>query len=179
MHHDPAHGTDETTADLRDTPPRPRGRWMRRGGIALLGVVVALAAVDLLGPRSGTVSEEGGGWTLTVEHPQISRAGEPAPLHLTVEAGAGFGDTVQVRLCDELFDDLDFQNWYPNPSAETAHPPWVVYEFDPPPSGSTLEVSLDARTAPGQFGETDDCTVSVLEQDVPVVSATFTTWRMP
>lgn len=173
------HAVDETTADLRDTPPRQRGRWARRAGVGLLAVILVLAALDLLGPRTGETSVEGGGYALAVEYPQITRAGEPAPLHVTVEATAGFGDTVQMRLCDELFDDLDFQNWYPNPAAETTVPPWIVYEFDPPPSGTTLELSLDARTAPGQFGESDDCQVSVLVEDEPVVTASFTSWRMP
>ncbi len=84
-----------------------------------------------------------------------------------------------MRFCDEFFNDLDFQNWYPNPAAETTVPPWIIYEFDPPPSGTTLEISLDARVSPGQFGETDDCQVSVLVEDEAVVSASFTSWRMP
>lgn len=120
-----------------------------------------------------------GGLVLGIEFPQIARAGEPAPLHITVEAAAGFGDVIQLKMCDELFNDLDFQNWYPNPAAETAVPSGVIYEFDPPPSGNTIEISLDARVAPGQFGETDDCQISVLVEDEPVVSAIFTTWRMP
>jgi hypothetical protein len=170
---------DETTSDLSDRPRGRRGRWLRRAGIGLLVLIVGAAAFGLLGPRNGELTEEAGGYTLALLYPQITRAGEPAPLHLSVEAGAGFGKVVQLRLCDELFDNFDFQNWYPNPSAETTVPDWIVYEFDPPPSGTTLEVSLDARVAPGQFGETNDCEVSVLVEDEPVVSATFTTWRMP
>ena len=172
-------GVDETTHDLRDTPPRRRGRWFRRAGVGLLVLVVVLAALDVLGPREGDVTASGAGYTLAVQYPQVTRAGEPAPLHVTVGAAAGFEDTVEVRFCDELFDDLDFQNWYPNPSAETTVPSWIIYEFDPPPVGSELEISLDARVSPGQFGETDDCRVSVLVEDEEVVSASFTSWRMP
>lgn len=142
-------------------------------------LILVLAAVDLLGPRTGEARGSGGGYTVTIEHPQITRAGQPAPLHVTVENTGGLGDTVQMRWCDEFFNDLDFQNWYPNPAAETTVPPWVIYEFDPPPTGNTLELSLDARTAPGQFGETDDCQVSVLVDDVPVASTSFTVWRLP
>jgi hypothetical protein len=172
-------GGDETTAGLRDTPPRRRGRWWRRGGVALLVLIVLLAALDLLGPRQGDVTAESAGYTLTVEYPQVTRAGQPAPFHVTVDATAGFGDVVQMRFCDEFFNDLDFQNWYPNPAAETTVPPWIIYEFDPPPSGTTLEISLDARVSPGQLGETDDCQVSVLVEDEEAVSASFTSWRMP
>jgi hypothetical protein len=172
-------GIDETTTGLRDTPPRRRGRWFRRAGVALLVLVVLLSAFDLLGPRQGDVTAQNGGYTLTVEYPQVTRAGQPAPLHVTVDASMGFGDTVQVRFCDEFFNDLDFQNWYPNPAAETTVPPWIIYEFDPPPTGTTIEISLDARVSPGQFGETDDCQVSVLVEDEAVISTSFTSWRMP
>lgn len=170
---------DDTTADLRDGPSGPKGRALRRLGIGLLGLVLVLAALGLLGPRIAQTRAEGGGYSLLLDYPQITRAGQPTPLHISIEADHGLGDTVQVRLCDEFFNDLDFQQWYPNPAAETTVPPWIIYEFDPPPSGNTLEISLDARIAPGQFGETDDCQVSVLVDDKAVVSTEFTVWRMP
>ncbi|WP_157953101.1 hypothetical protein [Nocardioides allogilvus] len=170
---------DETTSELRTTPPRRYAVWARRVGTGVLLLIVVLAGLDLLGPRTGETSAAAGGYELRAEFPQVTRAGQPAPLRITVEALAGFGDTVQLRLCDELFHDLDFQNWYPNPAAETSQPPWVIYEFDPPPTGDVLEISLDARVAPGQFGAIDDCGLSVLVDDQPVVGASFTVWRMP
>jgi len=145
----------------------------------LLTLIVVAAGLDLFGPRTGELVAEGGGYTLGVVYPQIARAGEPAPLDVIVTTGSQFGDTVQVRFCDSYFDHLDFQSWYPNPSAETSVPGWVVYEFDAPPSGSTLDISLDARVAPGQLGGRDECEISVLVDDEPVVSAAFTTWRAP
>ncbi|PVG81646.1 hypothetical protein DDE18_16765 [Nocardioides gansuensis] len=179
MKHHPLLGRDETTSDLRDSPPRPAARLGRWAGQALLVAILVAAALGLLGARTAEQSVESGSWRLHVEHAQTTRAGQPAPLHLRIEAFAGFGKTVQVRLCDDLFDDLDFQNWYPNPAAETSSPPYVVYEFDPPPRGEVLEVSLDARTAPGKFGEVDDCEVSVLVEDEPVLTTEFTVWRLP
>ena len=96
-----------------------------------------------------------------------------------MDSDADFGDVVQLSFCDAWFDHLDFQSWYPNPSAETSLPGSVVYEFDPPPSGTVLEISLDARVAPGQLGGRDTCKVSMLVDDEPVVSTAFTTWRVP
>lgn len=169
---------DDTTAELSDTSSR-RGRVLRRIGVGFLVAIVLAAAFDLLGPRVGEKTVTGAGYTLHLEYPQITRAGQPMPLHVSVESAAGFDKTVQVRFCDELFNDLDFQNWYPNPSAESTVPPWIVYEFDAPPTGDVLEISLDGRTAPGQFGELDDCQVAVLEDDEAVLTASFTVWRMP
>ncbi|WP_310526145.1 hypothetical protein [Nocardioides sp.] len=170
---------DETISDLRESPPTRRSRWARRTGTGVLMLVVVLAGVGLFGPRVGETVARGAGYNLQIEYPRITRSGQPAPLHITVEALAGFGDTLQMRLCDEFFNDLDFQAWYPSPSAETTAPPWILYEFDPPPTGNVLEISLDARVAPGQFGETEDCEVSVLVDDEPVVTGSFTVWRMP
>ena len=170
---------DDTISDLGDAPPRRRTRRLRNAGVGVLVLIVAAAAFDLLGPRTGEASAQGAGYTMSMVFPQIARAGEPAPLRITLKADGGFGDTVQLRICDTWFDHLDFQSWYPNPSAETSTPGWVIYEFDPPPEGSAMQIRLDARVAPGQLAGRDHCEVSVLEDDRPQVTASFTTWRVP
>ncbi|WP_426241726.1 hypothetical protein [Nocardioides sp. LHG3406-4] len=170
---------DDTTSDLPDTPPGRRSRWARRVGLTLLALILLAAAVGFLGPRSADSSDSAGGLTLDVTYPQITRAGQPSPLSVTVTDEAGFGDTVRIRLCDEFFDELDFQAWYPSPSAETADGPWLYYEFDPPPSGNRLEVTLDARTAPGHLGGRLPCDIAVLEGDQPAAEVSFTAWRLP
>jgi hypothetical protein len=171
--------SDATTSDLIDTPPRTPARLGRRTGVAVLVLIILAAGFDVLGPRAGDTSARGGGYALVVEYPQIARAGEPAPLVLDITSDTALTDPVQVRFCATYFEHLDFQSWYPNPSAETSDPDWVVYEFDPPPQGATLRIALDARVAPGQLGGRDACEVSVLDRDEPVVTATWTTWRMP
>jgi hypothetical protein len=145
----------------------------------VLLLITAAAALDVLGPRTGDTSASGAGYALDLVYPQIARAGEPAPLIVSITSEAALSEPVQVRLCAGYFDHLDFQAWYPSPSAETSEPGWVVYEFDPPPQGQTLRVALDARVAPGQLGGRDACEVSVLGQGEPAVTATWTTWRMP
>lgn len=167
-----------TTSDLAEGPPRPVARWANRVGVAVLFAVVLAGAVGLLGLRTDTVTASGGSYDLEVEHATITRAGQPAPLHLRVTHPGGFDGPVRIALCDDWFDDVDFQSWYPMPAAETGSASQLVYEFDPPP-GETLEVSLDARTAPGQLGEIARCEIAVLVQDQPVVSAEFRTWRLP
>ncbi|WP_248580644.1 hypothetical protein [Nocardioides sp. InS609-2] len=171
--------SDDTTSDLRDAPPGRRSRWTRHAGVALLTLMLAAAAVGLLGPRTADTSDSAGDWSLGVTYPQITRAGQPSPLTLTVTNATGFGDTVRIRLCDELFDDLDFQAWYPAPSSETDDGPWLYYEFDPPPSGNRLEISLDARTAPGHLGGRLPCDIAVLSGDQPTAQVSFTVWRLP
>lgn len=167
-----------TTTDVPEAPVSARARWLSRIGRLVLVLFVVAGAVGLLGPRSGKTSAEGAGYELHVSHAAVTRAGQPMPLHIQVEHPGGFDGPVRLALCDEFFDDLDFQAWYPTPSAETGTADELVYEFDPPP-GDVLEVSLDARSAPGQFGEVERCSVAVLEGDARVAEAAFDTWRMP
>jgi len=167
-----------TYDDLPDDPVSARSRWGTRIGIGLLALVVAAALAGLFGPRTETVQVREGAYTMTVTYPAQTRAGQPAPLDVVVRHPGGFDAPLALGICDEFFDDADFQNWYPNPAAETAEPGRVVYEFDPPP-GDVFEVRLDARTAPQQFGEVDDCTVALLLGDQPLLDTTFTVWRMP
>ena len=170
--------TDSTTDDLVDAPRGFRGQLAHRTGIGLVLLVVAAGLLGLLGPRTSERTVSADGWRLTVEHASITRSGQPAPLHLRIESTDGFTGPVQVALCDDLFDHLDFQNWYPNPSAETSSPTRLLYEFDPP-EGNVLEVSLDARAAPGQWGGRERCRAEVLDAEQPVVGADFTTWVAP
>lgn len=170
--------SDDTIADLHDRPPRRRSRWIRYAGLALLVALLAAAAGGLLGPRTGDVSDQQGDWSLDVTYPQVTRAGQPAPLSLTVASRTGLGDTITIRLCDGLFDQLDFQAWYPSPSAETADGPWIYYEFDPP-SGDRFEVTLDARSAPGPLGGRTTCDIAVLDGQAPTAEVSFTVWRLP
>ena len=167
-----------TTSDIPTTPRGAFERWATWTGLLLLALIVLAGAVGLLGPKTGEKSASSRAFDLRVEYPAITRAGEPAPLNVRVESAGGFSGPIQLSFCEDLFDDLDFQSWYPTPSAETGDTSELMYEFDPP-EGQVFEVSLDARAAPGQFGEVEDCTVTVFEDDVEMVSVSFNSWRMP
>ena len=110
---------DDTTADVPDAPRGAVARWASRLAILLLVLVVAAGLAGAFGPRSAEKRAEGAdGLVLSVEYAAVTRAGEPAPLHVRVEQPGGFPGPVQLALCDDYFDHLDFQSWYPTPSAE-------------------------------------------------------------
>jgi hypothetical protein len=167
-----------STADVPDTSRGAAERWWMRAGLLLMVLVVLAGATGLLGTRTATKRANAGDKVLVVTYPSISRAGQPTQLHVRVTSAAGFDGPVRLALCEDLFDHLDFQNWYPNPSKETGDASRLEYEFDPP-DGNTFELSLDARSAPGQFGGIEDCRVSLLEKHAEVASVTFHSWRMP
>ncbi|WP_110182058.1 hypothetical protein [Nocardioides solisilvae] len=169
---------DSTLEGLTD---RPSGRRSHRLAVTGLVLLVLAGVLGLLGPRTGQVEDTTGPWDLRVTYPSVTRAGVPTPLHLTVTREAGFEgvEAVRVALCDDWFDHVDFQSWYPTPAAETGLPGRLVYDFDPPPTGRTLEVSLDAHEQPGGLAGRRTCEVEVLLDDVVAASVSFSTWRLP
>jgi hypothetical protein len=136
---------------------------------------VALVAIGLSGyvdpgPVRTTVATPD--YRLSVMHPRMARSGQPVPLRIEVRRPGGFDDSVTLEISRGLLNHADFQNWYPNPSAETGDQSALRYEFDAPP-GDLLAVSLDARMQPNQLASSFDEAVSVLEKDSPMITARF------
>jgi hypothetical protein len=100
------------------------------------------------------------------------------PFRVRVERPGGFTGPIVLELSKDLGDRLDFQTWYPSPSAESADAHRLRYEFDPP-EGSVFEVTLDARTAPGQPPSTSRYSISVLDDGTAVVSVQFRMTVLP
>ncbi len=156
----------------------PTHRRVRIGASAALAALVILGATGLLGPTTGSTSASAGTWALHVQHPSVTRPGQPAPLVVRVVAADGFDGPVRLALDTAMFERMDFQGWFPTPSKETAEADRVVYEFDPP-TGDELRVTLDARTAPGQLFSRTSYDVSLLVPPAPEVTARFTVWTLP
>jgi hypothetical protein len=122
------------------------------------------------------VSSASGDLEAAVEHPRVLLSGSPTPLHISADVPAG-AKTVTVDVCRSLLDDLDFQNWYPNPDSETGDIDSVRYTFAAPPA-TTFEVRLDARSqpdlAPGQL----HCGVDISSGGA-TSSAELSLWILP
>ncbi len=177
--------TDRTSASfdppddpqIADAPMSRRYAAARLIGLAALVAIVAAAALGWAGPREETASASEAGIMLDVTYPQVTRAGEPAPLAIKVTQPAGFTGPIEVRLCRDLFDLLDFQNWFPLPSKETNGDDVLIYEFDPP-EGTVLDIRLDARSQPGPLVRTAHCPVSVDSSGL-TAAVSFDVRRMP
>jgi hypothetical protein len=168
-----------TLQQPRDAPAVRRARNWRRAGLSVLLLFVVAGLVGLFGVRSATTTARGAGYTLAVHHAQVVRAGVAISFHVEVTHPGGFGGPVRLAISSDLFERFDFQNFYPNPSKETADSRYVYYEFDPP-SGDSFRLSLDARTAPDQNGSTEVYRTRLLDSsDRPLVSVRFRMWVAP
>jgi hypothetical protein len=168
-----------TLEEPRDEPAVRRARNGRRVGLVALLVVVVAGLTGLLGVRSATTTGEAAGYTLSVHHATVVRAGIAAPFHVTVRHPGGFNEPIRVAVSADLLERFDFQNFYPNPSKETATGTFVHYEFDPPP-GDTFRLSLDARTAPDQNGSTQVYRTRLLAPGgAELVGVSFRMWVAP
>ncbi len=169
--------TDPSTlVSLRDAETRS-ATWTRRGWMLLLAALVALGATGFLGVRTGTVTDSAGGYDLTLQYPEVARAGLDVRWQVTVRHPGGFGKTVDLVVTGDYFDIFETQGMWPQPSAETRSARYVHWTFDPP-AGDTLVVDFDAYIQPAsQVGR--DGTVAVVVDGRPVASVDFDTRLMP
>lgn len=167
-----------TWADLGAGKESRRRRNGRRAGFAVLLVVVLLGLTGLLGPRERTTHTSAGGYRLTVTHGSLVRSGQPVPLEITVESPEPFAGPVELQLAAGVFDDFDFQNWYPNPDKESRDGEVLDYQWEPP-DGTRFDVHLDARVAPNLGFGPDHYWVAIVADGQQVARVGYTVWVMP
>lgn len=166
------------------TDPEPRSlrsirrsRDGRRVGVALLALFVLAGATGVFGTRTGTVSAEGAGYTLTVTYPRVSRPGHAVEYAVRVHRPGGFDGPVTLRFGGEYFQIFDENAFDPAAIKETSTGPDEFREFERPP-GEVFALDVDTRVEPSrQTGSRGD--VAVVEDGRDVVVVAYRTWLAP
>jgi hypothetical protein len=154
-----------------------RARTFRRVAIAVIGVFVLLGVAGVFGARSGTASASGGGYSLVVTYPAVTRPGLAVRWSLEIRRRGGLEDQVTLSTTSSYFDLFDFNQFYPQPSAETSDGETTILTFDTA-GGEIFRVILDGRLEPArQDGAA--AVSSVLVGGRPVVSVRYRTMVMP
>lgn len=172
-------GDTSTLPEHRSVADAIHDRRLRRGGLLAVWLLLAVALAGFLGVRMGSASAEADGWTLQVDHPQISRPALDAPVTITVGRDGGLPPMVRIRVPRVLLEHLDVNLISPAPSAETGAGEYVEWSFEPPADGE-LVVSVDARLSPAQMAGLDRFDVAVVDGDgVVLVGAPLTFVVLP
>jgi hypothetical protein len=115
--------------------------------IVVLAVLDGLGVFDVYGVDSDHVRAEGGGYSLDVQYPTVSRPGLAAPFQVTVGRPGGFDDQVRVAVDRHYLAIWDENGVDPQPDSEAGTSDDVVWEYDPP-DGDVIVVDFDARIEP-------------------------------
>ncbi|HEX6421013.1 MAG TPA: hypothetical protein VFZ77_21095 [Acidimicrobiales bacterium] len=154
-------------------------RWWRWLFGTVLALFLLLGVAGVFGVRTATATGSGGGYEVRVTYARVTRPGLATALAVEVERdGGAHAGPVGLAVSARYLDMLDLYRVSPAPTSETHTPDRVIWEFDPPPAGEALAVSVDARLEPGiQWGR--DGEVLVLDDGRPVVEVGFHTWVTP
>jgi len=171
------------SSTIPDEPPEHWNRWERRfhtASIALVVAIVLVAAVGLLGVRTGVVESSGDGYVLQVKHTEVSRPGLATPWSAEVSTadGSTLPGTVTVGLTTSYLAMLDLNGLSPTPSSTYSTGEWTWWEFEVPPGRSSLHIELDVRLEPAvQWARSGAAALEIAEDRK--ASVDFTTWVMP
>ena len=158
-----------------------RGQWGRRAFLTVLALGLVAALAGYLGVRSTTVSAEEDGWSLSLEHASVARAGLDVPFTATVRHEGGFGEPgspVTLALTGTYLDLYETQGFHPEPSATRRDADTLYLTFDAPAEGDTMVVTYDAYVQPAaQQGRSGDLAVLTDGRQVAMVS--FRTRLLP
>ena len=165
---------------LEGIESRAQGRlavWGRRGFLLLLLAFVAAGLSGVLGVRTTTSTAEQDGWSVSVEHASISRAGLDSPFEVTVTHPGGFGKELTLALTGSYFDIFESQGFFPEPSDETRDGETLYLTFAAP-AGDTFVLAFDAYVQPAsQVGRSG--TVAVVDDGERVAGVGFRTVLLP
>jgi hypothetical protein len=173
-------GTQEPDSTTPDPEPPDRLRKARATRRALAGVLAAfviLGMFGLFGSKTDGVTATGGGYTLSVIYPRVTRPGLPVRWIYTVRHPGGFRDAIRIATSFEYLNLFDLTNIQPDASSQTASGSTIVWSFEPP-AGDEFSVTYDAATEVG-LHELPPATASVVVDGRPVVQVRFKTVVVP
>jgi hypothetical protein len=157
--------------------------WEKGLRFASVGLACALALgalLGLLGVRTDSVSASGNGYTLSVEHAAVTRAGLATPFNVEVatQDGSALPARITTRINSWYLGMFDENGLEPEPAESFHTDDWTWWTFDVPEGSREFELSFDARLEPSVHWGRDG--TAALEIDgVELLSTRFATWVVP
>jgi hypothetical protein len=142
-----------------------------------LVLFVGLGMAGLFGSRTDTASASGGGYTLTVVYPRVTRPGLPDRWIYTVRHPGGFDGPIVISTTMVYLNLFDLTGIQPDASSQTSNGTDLVWTFDPP-GGEVFSVEFDAATETSTH-EVPPAIAAVVVDGRPVVQVQFRTVVIP
>ena len=169
--------TQSTLSGIATTGENRRGVLGRRIALSVLAVIVAVGASGWLGVHAQTVRSATGGYTLSLTYPRVARSGLDIPWELRLTHPGGFKGSIVVAVPSNFFDIIEYQDFHPAPSDETATGNFNYLTFSPPP-GDVFTLALDTYIQPAsQIGRSGNVVAFV--NKLPVAHVHFSTLLIP
>lgn len=154
----------------RDLELRGRGRdaQLRRLGLAVLGLVVVAALLDLFGQGSTSTVAAGERATLSVEAPARLRGGLLFQARFQIEARRRLTHP-RLVLSPGWLEAMTLNTIVPSPLSEDSSSDGFSMTFEALPAGRTLTVWTDWQVNPTNVGEHDE-DVALFDGSTPIAS---------
>lgn len=167
-----------TLEGIQETGQSLPSVWARRGFLSVLTVFVVAGGLGFLGVHSATARASEDGWSVSVLHASVARAGLDVPFEIRVRHLGGFGKDITLALTGHYFDIYETQGFEPEPSEATRDAHTLYLTFTAPPKGQELVVSYDAYVQPSsQVGQSGR--VGVMDGDQELATVRFETALLP
>jgi hypothetical protein len=169
------------------TLPAPTpARWsrfeqvLRATAVGVMTLIVASAALGLLGVRTTTSTATGEGLVLTVEHAATARPGLAAPFAIEVASsdGAPLPSTLDLVLTSDYLAAYDQNGLDPQPATSSSDGDHSIWTFETTPGADRFRVELDARLEPSVQWRRDGTVALVVDERV-VARVPIRTWALP
>lgn len=135
---------------IDDVPQTDMGRapWGRRIGTVVLALFIGSGAVGLLGDSVATKTATEAGYTLTLQYPKASRAGQDVPWTLDITSTESLPQQIVIAVTGDYFNIFEHQGLDPEAYSQTADDEMEYWTFDTP-DGNTMSISIDQYVEPG------------------------------
>jgi hypothetical protein len=135
----------------RDLQGRKHQVWVRRGILAVIGIVPLLGLFNVFGQRPTDTQAAGQAATLSLSAPQRARGGLLYQAHFTIEAHRDLENAALILHPDWL-QGMTLNTLEPSPTEETSENGAVRLEFGPIASGNRFDVFLQYQVNPTAVG---------------------------
>lgn len=151
----------------------------RRIGILLLLLVVVVACLGYLGPRTSTATETGPGGGLQVDYPSLTRPGLDTEVTVTVTPDRRT-ETLRLAMSQAALARLGIEQFSPEPREQRTEADRVILEFATQPgSGEEFTVRLSGRSPTTQGAGPHRWELDWLPPDGAALRVAVTTWTVP